>query len=308
MVWRIGDENTLAEYRGIGRRGSGRRNSERSTISEDGEGEPPRPTKQSAIDLRRIPGLDILSDKALIGFLKVIIELNRDTQSMAYRDDERLSTGTDDEFLLRMGFGLNAGWAIEGAVGSLQKVDATYLSPHVNMAARMEAATRQFGVSILITRNFFTLLSEESQKHCRKIDVVTVKGSNVPMPIYTYDTFQNQVFPQLRAPKYSNLSLQEVLTRQAESYDASTWLSDPDIIQLRCLATPQFLKTFDKGLNNYLGGHWDEARTDLEKADRMMASNDIGGDGPSRAILKYMEVNDWVCPSSWSGHRPLTSK
>jgi class 3 adenylate cyclase len=101
--------------------------------------------------------LDILSDKALIGFLKVIIELNRDTQSMAYRDDERLSTGTDDEFLLRMGFGLNAGWAIEGAVGSLQKVDATYLSPHVNMAARMEAATRQFGVSILITRNFFTV-------------------------------------------------------------------------------------------------------------------------------------------------------
>jgi class 3 adenylate cyclase len=49
-----------------------------------------------------------------------------------------------------MGFGLHAGWAIEGAVGSLQKVDATYLSPHVNMAA---------------------------------------------MPIYTYDTFQKQVFP-----------------------------------------------------------------------------------------------------------------
>ena len=35
---------------------------------------------------------------------------------------------------VRMGFGLHAGWAIEGAVGSLQKVDATYLSPHVNMA------------------------------------------------------------------------------------------------------------------------------------------------------------------------------
>jgi len=128
------------------------------------------------------------------------------------------------------------------------------------------------------------------------------------MPIYTYDTFQNQVFPQLRAPKYSNLSLQEVLTRQAESYDALTWMSDPDLIQLRCLATPQFLKAFDKGLNNYLGGHWDEARIDLEKADKMMASNDIGGDGPSQAILKYMDANNWVCPSSWSGHRPLTSK
>ena len=128
------------------------------------------------------------------------------------------------------------------------------------------------------------------------------------MPIYTYDTFQNQVFPQLRAPKFSTLSVQEVLTRQAENYDASTWVSDPDLIQLRRLATPQFLKTFDKGLNNYLGGRWDEARADLEKADAMMASNDIGGDGPSRAILKFMEANEWTCPPSWSGRRPLTSK
>ena len=29
--------------------------------------------------------------------------------------------------------------------GSLQKVDATYLSPHVNMAARLETASRQYG-------------------------------------------------------------------------------------------------------------------------------------------------------------------
>jgi len=86
--------------------------------------------------------------------LKVIIEVNRDIQLLAYRDDERLSMGKENGFLVRMGFGLHAGWAIEGAVGSLQKVDATYLSPHVNMAARMEVATRQFGVSLLMTRSF----------------------------------------------------------------------------------------------------------------------------------------------------------
>ena len=321
MVWRIGDEDALAEYRGIRRRGSessmgsarpGTRGSDRSVTIADQPGSPEslkrRSVKQGAIDLRRIPGLDSLSDKALVGFLKVIIEVNRDVQLLAYRDDKRLSTGKDDGFLLRMGFGLHAGWAIEGAVGSLQKVDATYLSPHVNMAARMEAASRQFGVSILITRDFFRLLSDPAQERCRQIDVVTVKGSNVPMPIYTYDTFQNQVFPQLRAPKYSSLSLEEVLTRQADNYDASTWETDPDLIQLRCLATPQFLKTFEKGFKNYVDGHWNEARTNLEQADRMMASNDTGGDGPSRALLRYMEANEWMCPSDWAGHRPLTSK
>jgi len=54
-----------------------------------------------------------------------------------------------------MVFGLHAGWAIEGAVGSPMKVDATYLSPHVNMAARMETACRQYGVHVLMTENFY---------------------------------------------------------------------------------------------------------------------------------------------------------
>jgi class 3 adenylate cyclase len=307
MVWRIGDEATLAEYRGVGRRAS-----DRSTGSDgpDHHRVPRKVIKRGDIDLRRIPGLDILSDKALVGFLKVVVEINRDLQLLAYRSDPRLcgENNVNGSFVLRMGFGLHAGWAIEGAVGSLQKVDATYLSPHVNMAARMEAATRQLGVAILITRSFFKLLSETAQQHCRKVDVVTVKGSNVPTHIYTYDTFQNQVFPQLRAPKYSNLTLEDILSRQAQNYDASTWSSDPDLIQLRCLATPQFRKTFENGLNNYLTGHWEAAREQLEKADKMMAPNDIGGDGPSQAILKYMKEYDWVCPSAWEGHRPLTSK
>ena len=80
--------------------------------------------------------------------------MNRDAQVIAYRDDKRLS-GQNGHFNLRMGFGLHAGWAIEGAVGSLQKVDATYLSPHVNMAARIETAAKKFGVDILMSERFF---------------------------------------------------------------------------------------------------------------------------------------------------------
>lgn len=50
-----------------------------------------------------------------------------------------------------MGFGLHVGWAIEGAIGSEFKIDASYLSPNVNMASRLEAATKQFGVNLLIS-------------------------------------------------------------------------------------------------------------------------------------------------------------
>lgn len=50
-----------------------------------------------------------------------------------------------------MGFGLHLGWAIEGPIGSHFKIDASYLSPNVNMASRLNAATRQFGVPLIFS-------------------------------------------------------------------------------------------------------------------------------------------------------------
>lgn len=64
------------------------------------------------------------------------------------------------EFKVKMGFGLHVGWAIEGALGSKYKIDASYLSPHVNIAARLEAATKQFGVSMLISERVRELIRE----------------------------------------------------------------------------------------------------------------------------------------------------
>eukprot|EP00360_Condylostoma_magnum_P000963 CAMPEP_0168317040 /NCGR_PEP_ID=MMETSP0210-20121227/22035_1 /TAXON_ID=40633 /ORGANISM="Condylostoma magnum, Strain COL2" /LENGTH=55 /DNA_ID=CAMNT_0008310183 /DNA_START=1552 /DNA_END=1719 /DNA_ORIENTATION=+ len=54
-----------------------------------------------------------------------------------------------------MGFGLHIGWGIEGAIGSEFKIDASYLSPNVNLASRLEAATNQYGVPILISGEFY---------------------------------------------------------------------------------------------------------------------------------------------------------
>ncbi len=53
-----------------------------------------------------------------------------------------------------MGFGLHIGWAIEGAIGSEFKIDASYLSPNVNLASRLEAACKQYGVPILVSGEF----------------------------------------------------------------------------------------------------------------------------------------------------------
>jgi len=80
-----------------------------------------------------------------------------------------------------MGFGLHVGWAIEGAIGSEYKIDASYLSPNVNMASRLEAATKQYGVPILISGALYQIASHETKKQLRLIDRVTVKGSIQPI-------------------------------------------------------------------------------------------------------------------------------
>jgi len=151
-------------------------------------------------------------------------------------------------------------------------------------------------------------MSSEAQVHCRKIDVVTVKGSAVPMPIYTYDALQNQQFPLLKTPKFSNLVLEDVLKKQADNYDISMWEQDEDLVQLRCLITPEFKKIYQQGLDFYLSGDWLKSRDFLREANKMMKKSDTNDDGPSQTLLSYMHSRDWTCPPDWSGCRPLTSK
>ncbi len=105
-----------------------------------------------------------------------------------------------------MGFGLHIGWAIEGAIGSDYKIDASYLSPNVNMASRLEAATKQFGVNLLISESLHDLMTPGLQSYCRNIDRVTVKGSNKPLKFYTIDmNLDNITSPADKILKYPKI-------------------------------------------------------------------------------------------------------
>lgn len=73
-----------------------------------------------------------------------------------------------------MGFGLHVGWAIEGAIGSQLKIDATYVSPNVEMADRLEASSKTFGVPIIMSHWFVGLLSPAAVNFLRPLDRVKV--------------------------------------------------------------------------------------------------------------------------------------
>ena len=99
------------------------------------------------------------ADQALKSFVDIIETIrSRKTELILRKRHPRLYMHRPS-FKVDMGFGLHHGWAIEGAIGSVHKVDVSYLSPHVNMSARLEAATKQFGVPLLLSGAFVKLLS-----------------------------------------------------------------------------------------------------------------------------------------------------
>jgi class 3 adenylate cyclase len=149
--------------------------------------------------------LSILADFSVYSFIKILIKINKSPEVLEYRNDYRLLEKIPG-YKVEMGFGLHIGWAIEGAIGSAYKIDASYLSPNVNMASRLEAATKQFGVNFLISESLHEILTPEMQGFCRNIDRVTVKGSNKPIRLYTVDmNLDNLTPPQDKLVKYPNI-------------------------------------------------------------------------------------------------------
>ncbi|OQR90122.1 adenylyl cyclase (ISS) [Achlya hypogyna] len=212
-----------------------------------------------------------IADKALISFLKVQLEMHHSKAFAAY--SEVLSPENP------MGFGLHVGWAIEGAIGSRYKIDASYLSPDVNMSSRLEGATKQFGVTLLVSHTFHKLLSSPIQAMCRLIDCVTVKGSEKPLSLYTFDIYD--------LPSHSTNSLGSV----------------PDLQRLQARMPIEFRIAFDKGVAKYLEGNWPEATQLIELALCFEPT-----DGPSKSLLRVMAEHNKQAPPAWQGYRALTEK
>ena len=254
------------------------------------------------INLSRIPGLDTLADAALIGFLKTISGLARSSE--VHKWNPRIARVVEG-FEVRMGFGLHVGWAIEGAVGSLHKIDATYLSPHVNMTARLETASKQYGISVLFSGDFAKLLSTTTLARARRLDVVTVKGSLLPMSIYTVDTCWRRDFPEAASVAAAD---QDEAALAFKSGTSAFWESSPDLEWLLRGRSTEFYNTFNEGIKQYINGNWHRSRECLEACDRMCEGFEHGGDGPSRTILGYMGRRGFAAPADWPGYRALTSK
>ena len=127
-----------------------------------------------------------MADLSIFAFLKILARINKYQHIKKYSKHQGLTQAIEN-YKVRMGFGLHQGWAIEGAIGSYFKIDTSYLSPNVNMASRLEMATMQYGVHILVSGELVPVLSHEVRKLMREVDTVKVKGSDNPIKLFTVD-------------------------------------------------------------------------------------------------------------------------
>jgi hypothetical protein len=97
----------------------------------------------------------------IVCFTKIITEIRRSKKLRKYRDYAPLLERMPN-YEVKMGFGLHVGWAIEGAIGSFYKIDASYLSPNVELTTMLEGATKAFGVPILLSGELKAICSKEA--------------------------------------------------------------------------------------------------------------------------------------------------
>ena len=108
----------------------------------------------------------------------------------------------------RIGCGLHVGWAIEGAIGSDKKIDASYISPHVNWSEHLESSTKEYGVAVLMSEHFYDLLSPEAKLHCRQVDHIR-KGDDITA-LFTYDANLSQEFAKPESAFYERKRLNTI--------------------------------------------------------------------------------------------------
>jgi class 3 adenylate cyclase len=91
------------------------------------------------------------ADSALRSAIRTILEIKSDAELHQLTTRESVQQRVPG-YRIKMGFGLHAGYGIEGAIGSSKKIDASYLSPNVNLASRLEYACKQYGLIYFICR------------------------------------------------------------------------------------------------------------------------------------------------------------
>jgi adenylate cyclase len=83
---------------------------------------------------------------------------------------------------IRSGVGINTGEAVVGTMGSKQRLEYTAIGDTINLGARLESITKDYGAPIIISESTYEYV--RGQFVTRELGAVTVKGKTQPVKIF----------------------------------------------------------------------------------------------------------------------------
>ena len=268
---------------------------EMTALPPEGEIKLARPSAGKGKKLRHVSPTE-MADSAFTAFLKACVDLynaNADGNLSMYLKYPRVVQRFGTKFTIKMGFGMHVGWCVQGAIGSSYKIDCTYLSPHCEMADRLEAGSKIFETPINLSHWMVALMSPTIKKHLRAIDRIKVSGVPVPMTVYTFDIYNyvKGVFtPRVRGGRQASCD----------------FFDDNQYAELQLGMDPMFLPKFREGYQYYIQGLWDKARDVFLEVLKMPSANQyLRPDGPTTQLMQYMSEHEFVAGKQWKGVHEL---
>lgn len=84
--------------------------------------------------------------------------------------------------LIHIGIGISSGEVVSGNIGSQKRMDYTVIGDGVNLSARLESVTKEYGCDIILSEFTYNLCRDRI--FVRELDKIRVKGKNQAVSIY----------------------------------------------------------------------------------------------------------------------------
>ena len=274
--------------------------------------------KQGKIELKlkKINRVRQICDLALICFIRILIEINKSFKLAVYRQHKELNARMKN-YKTRLGFGLHLGQSIEGAIGSMFKIDASYLSTNVNMANNLEENTKTFKKELIMSGDFYDYLSDDAKKYLRLLDIFKTKNGeitrlysidldleNIPIEkqkdsMFKEDNIEKKLEILQQKRKMSKLLYDDIVLRH-KSDIWNEFINDEDDFKLVTEKYPDnFIEIYNTGMEHFKNGNWPEAKNCLESAQEILGEEDPA----CKRNLEYMEKSNFTSPVNWKGYR-----
>ncbi|MCB1178451.1 MAG: adenylate/guanylate cyclase domain-containing protein [Leptospiraceae bacterium] len=116
-----------------------------------------------------------LEDHAYYACVTALIQLNKLKELQISWKSRNLPS-------IDIGIGLNSGPAVVGNMGSSHRMDYTCMGDTVNLGSRLEGSNKMYATRIIISE--YTYEKVKDRIYSRELDLVRVKGKNLPVRIY----------------------------------------------------------------------------------------------------------------------------